>query len=395
MGKRKNYGAYIQAANVAEEIYKAGKKAYKTYRKVKKAYGKSTSQTEKEMMREAKHAYQIQHNDVKVTKWSLTLAPKKKSLANKLGEFEYISYIDDASYGNNPGLQKVESLCSYLTPTHFYISLGNGASEKFGFSDGLFNLNPYDGSSQKTLSNGVLGGVNSGAARIHIRQLEISNIYKNLSVVAADVDVYWCMAKKNNIDKYPLDVWAQDLVTFEKQNQTVPSTGTSVALSKAGYFTATFPGATPQDDKMFGKFFKIVHHDKFVLQPGGELTVNTYININKTVSQAFVAQLMQNQEGTAVLSDSTKPKSIAGVTVHALIVVKGHAVHNVAVDRMEYGHARVGFIGRQKVHWTTLPNIKQQPYLRTNGGQLVEAWTVGNEKIVTDTDQVVFNPGDA
>jgi len=247
----------------------------------------------------------------------------------------------------------------------------------------------YDPNVETTGTNAVSAvipdGTSSVSQYVYVKQIQSNNTYVSLTNLPMEFDILWFTPKKYT-NLTPSAAWAAELSSIRLgQSAAGQNDGTGAT---AGYQEVYYPGKSPMQVAVFRKYYKLVHEDKFILQPGSRLKINSTIRINKVVRK----NLLYNQDSDYVY--------IPGVTMIPLMIAKGAAAlvkNGSDAARMSYSFGKVGILSENKISFSTgsfeekfafsrvYPYFHNQSYTTGNLAE-VKAVDVGDQTV---TQQVV------
>lgn len=179
-------------------------------------------------------------------------------------------------YNGAAGSQSVSTLFSVGSIEQWLTSTGptyTSAQSAVAF----FSLNPNE---YTTGSPAYTGGVIQKDERLCLKYVSAEVELTNAEAIPVEVDLYWCVAKKNTIDN-ALSSW-NDGLNYQRNSYSVYGTGGPgiQGAGTTGYPQAQIVGEKPYDSKLFRDFWKIVRHDNCIIAGNGNERINVGIDYN-------------------------------------------------------------------------------------------------------------------
>jgi len=285
----------------------------------------------------------VQHNDLEEIRWSESL--KKGKMKNPKGSstpIQLMFYSNSIPYWDE-GRQYVNDF-QYLLTRRSFLDAGISAPNPIGgqLPEPLFD---YDPNVETTGTNAVSAVIPDGTSTlsqyVYVKQIQSNNTYVSLTNLPMEFDILWFTPKKYT-NLTPSQAWAAELSTI-RLGQSAAGQNDGVGAT-AGYQEVYYPGKSPMQVAAFRKYYKLIHEDKFILQPGSRLKINSTFKINKIVRK----NLLANQDSDYVY--------IPGVTVIPMMIAKGAAAlvkNGSDPARMSYAFGKVGILSENKISFST------------------------------------------
>lgn len=341
----KFYGKAKAAAKLGTTLYnkyKAGKKvalrARRTYRKL--------TRTKRSSHYSGNNAA---HND-----WA-QLPPKKFYVSKRkswktLGNFHLEHTSDVLLDQNATGYQITGNGLSTFTSAQMY---GNTspyvANYKENWATSPFDLNPYSAPVYNTIYTQNLGATAEND-KYFIKDTVQTLSFVSLQPTACRVEVYWCLCNTNT-DRDPQQAWI-DAVNSLKYAQASNAEGahTTAAIQPVATGGGSVANPRTSPPRGFYHYWKKLHYDVFMLQPGD----------NMSMVRTFVYNLMvqRNEIGDSQTSFLKGISLCPLVVVNSAVVGIGNDAESFPpanIDRVTYGRSKVGFIHSCKMNFAALP----------------------------------------
>ncbi|UJO02141.1 ORF2 [Ninurtavirus momolo] len=219
--------------------------------------------------------------------------------------------------------------------------------------------------------------------KLYIRSIDHELRFVSMTNIAQRVKVYYMLCNMNT-DKDVSTIWGDCLAKTEGYLQTVNTTLISIAalggVTSAGSEFTSDVGETPFKSTGFRKFFKLLHKDQFILQPGDQQQINMKFHINKMIVKQQLADM------------DASTRLIRGFTIIPYVIVDGALVGIATVGgtatQIGPGAPKVGMLARDNYHFAALP-VNRFTIQRAEVGYLRND-TVDDQKTIDDTDKVVL-----
>lgn len=375
------YGKAKAAAKFGRTIYnkyKAGKKvalrARRTYRKL--------TRTKRSSHYSGNNAG---HND-----WA-QLPPKtfyvsKRKPWKTLGKFHLEHSTDVVLDQGSTGYQITGNGVSTFTSAQMY---GNTsifiANYKENWATNPFELNPYVTPVYNNIYTQALGAIAEND-KYFIKDTVQTLSFVSLQPTACRVEVYWLLCNVNT-DRDPQQAWI-DAVNSLRYAQPALAEGahTTAAITPnaTGAGSVSNPRTVPP--KGFYHYWKKLHYDVFMLQPGD----------NMSMVRTFVYNLMVQRNE---IGDSSN-QFLKGISLCPLVVVNsavvgigadGQAFPPVDIDRVTYGRSKVGFLHSCKMNFAALP-VNRYEITRKEIGYVDGNSNNATAIIDADDEEISANP---
>lgn len=344
------YGKAKAAAKLGRAVYnkyKAGKKvalrARRTYRKLTRT-NRGSHYT----------GNNAGHND-----WASL--PTKKFYVSKrkpwktLGNFHLEHTTDVLLDQGSTGYQVTGNGVSTFTVPQLYGNTNTAISNyKEYWATNPFDLNPYSTPVYNSIYTQALGATAEND-KYFIKDTVQTLQFVSLQPTACRVEVYWLLCNSST-DHPPQTCWIDEV---NSQRYAQPALAEGAHTTAGGAPTATGAGSVSNPrtvpPKGFYHWWKKLHYDVFMLQPGDNLSMTRIFEYNLMVQK--------NQIG------DSNYQFLKGVTLCPLVVVNsavvgigadGQAFPPTDIDRVTYGRSKVGFIHSCKMNFAALPVNRYQ-----------------------------------
>lgn len=240
-----------------------------------------------------------------------------------------------------------------------------------------WDLNPYARTSGSAAFPGKMNitgplpeDVAIGQLSLYNDRIYLSKITGHMDILNATAhgiaycDVYWLLAK-HDYDRDPVTSFVNSVVNdgFANTGPNAPkNTGqeASVQLGPGGML-AGWPGATtyglkPYQVSNFGKFWKCVHKNTFVLQPGEQKRTYLNLNINRT---------LQKSEFGNILDANVNIYTFKNLTLQAMVVFRGGITMTntssggAGTQRVSYAPVKIALQDYHKYHFHAMPKHEE------------------------------------
>jgi len=241
-----------------------------------------------------------------------------------------------------------------------------------------FLLNPYSTPPLNALYTGPAPSV-ADDDKIFIKSVKSELRIVSLTNVAQRVKVFYYLAVKTS--SVSITNLFSDVVVagafLQASSASAPSTIAGTTCTPGSYTNADL-GVVPHQYRNFRKYFKLVHGDQFMLQPGDQISKPVDIVVNKMVSKEEASKASASY--------------IPGLTLCTLVIVDAGLVGlettlDSGVTRCAPGAAKIGYVVNDKYHFSALPVNRYDIHRLELGYNQVDTTDV--RKIVDSEDKGV------
>lgn len=351
--KVKSYG--VSAANFygkAKAAAKLGKFVYNKYKAGKKVALRAR-RTYRKLTRTKRGSHYTGnnggHNDwaqLPVMKFYVSKRKPWKTLGNFHLEHSTDVVLDQAA----TGYQVTGNGVSTFTTPQLYGNTNSAISNyKEYWATSPFDLNPYSAPVYNSIYTTNLGTIAEND-KYFIKDTVQTLSFVSLQPTACRVEVYWLLCNSST-DHPPQTCWI-DEVNSQKYAQPAFAEGAHTTAGVTPTATGGGSVANPRTvpPKGFYHWWKKLHYDVFMLQPGDNMSMVRVFEYNLMVQK--------NQIG------DSNYQFLKGVTLCPLVVVNsaivgigtdGQSFPPADIDRVTYGRSKVGFIHSCKMNFAALP----------------------------------------
>jgi hypothetical protein len=249
----------------------------------------------------------------------------------------------------------------------------------FSYADNPFNMDP-----NSLITGGGTGsdqvyapGTQPQQLKVYLKHIECNVSYVSLVTSPIELEVLWCEPKRNVVRK-PHEEW-----TYQLQQEQLGQPAANQGAPTAGYPEKYFPGQHPTSLMGWRKLWKIVHLDKFVLQPGSSVKINANIHVNKMIDLASLNSLNDGSDNKII--------GLPGISLFPMYIVKSAAIENTTQGVMTYGAGKFGWLAEERFTFFPCKFDKKVPVQRIYPSLFNESFTPATpkEKRIDDVDQVI------
>lgn len=342
----------------AKSGYRVGKQLYKAYKSGKKVYdkvnqirnGRSKSSSSGSVVASASVLQSIsQHNDWASRK-PVTIYIGKKNCRKTVGNY----YLDHSSSGIQTADQgrQINSFggCKLTKDQLNGNTSTNINNQDTQFATDPFLLNPYSTGPTNSIYTGPAPAVSSNDT-IYIKTIESQFRIVSLNNIPQRVKFFVYLNKRtSSTGNGDLNqVWA-DAISGNNYLQASSAAGPATIADTVivpGTLNRTDIGVVPHSYSHFRKYFKLLHSDQFVLQPGDQMTKKIKYVVNKVISKKVIE----------MLSDDLY---VPGYSIIPYFIVDAGLVGlETALDagtvRCAPGSCKVGYLNQDRYTFGALP----------------------------------------
>jgi len=272
---------------------------------------------------------------------SKTILKSSRPEVKTIGRYKLRHQMDYKIESLTTGTQAVGGATGIATQYQLAGTTSNDSTNYyFKWATDPFLLNPHSIPPVNSIYNATQPIVGVASDKICLKNCTSEMNVLSLDTIAQKVDIYWLMCNANT-GNHPVDQWST-VETALGYLQTVSAVGTTTTADVTP--TLGYGGRTIAEQplpKGFGKYWKTLHRDTFVLQPGDSIRMTRILHFNRVITKAWLT----NQSATAYLK---------GISVVRLVVVNG-ALVGVArngetsfpvthIDRVTQGRTKIGVL---------------------------------------------------
>lgn len=279
------------------------------------------------------------HNDMSKKRFSIIMSRKKPLRGKYVGRYLFQETWD--GYSSTTEGKQTTLICKNLMTSQQLLgsTLMVNRDEVGSWAIAPQILNPYANITNTATFPG--GGTANDSFFIETIKAQLAVI--STCTIPQKLKIMWLMYKKNS-NQDPKAIW-DAAITYESMGESAiafPNLPTAVNLSGAGGTTTPFyPGIATKDFvesnpfslKMFKQYFKLLHLENFVLQPGDQRHFEALINVQKRFDIPYIRSM----------KNSSDDQYLGGITVIPIIVSYGGLVEIQKSSKIDITYGRGAF----------------------------------------------------